>query len=307
MSLAFFIAQQHPASPQRQILNTQKKKESVMDIIVSKDLKKKFKLKHGQKVNNNGVISNEIEVLDGFDLKIKKGEFLVLVGPSGSGKSVFLDIVGGLSTPSSGVVYLDDQLVEAPSAKTGYVFQQYALFPWRTALSNIEFGLESRGVPKEERVKTARELLAIFGLSDFEDRFPYQLSGGMQQRVAIARALATKPEVLLMDEPFAALDAQTREILQNELIRIWEGTDTTVIFVTHSIDEAVFLADRVAVVTARPGKVKEIIDIDLPRPREGDVRSSSEFASNRHRVWDALKAEVNKAQQDWKLAPALAG
>jgi NitT/TauT family transport system ATP-binding protein len=277
-----------------------------MDIIVSKDLKKKFKLKHNQQVNNNGVISNEIEVLDGFDLTIKKGEFLVLVGPSGSGKSVFLDIVGGLSAPTSGVVYLDDQLVEAPSAKTGYVFQQYALFPWRTALSNIEFGLETRGVPKEERVKTARELLAIFGLSDFEDRFPYQLSGGMQQRVAIARALATKPEVLLMDEPFAALDAQTREILQNELIRIWEGTDTTVIFVTHSIDEAVFLADRVAVVTARPGKVKEIIDIDLPRPRDVDVRSSCEFASNRHRVWDALKAEVNKAQQDWKLAPALA-
>jgi NitT/TauT family transport system ATP-binding protein len=277
-----------------------------MDIIVSKDLKKKFKLKHNQQVNNNGVISNEIEVLDGFDLKIKKGEFLVLVGPSGSGKSVFLDIVGGLSAPTSGVVYLDDQLVEAPSAKTAYVFQQYALFPWRTALSNIEFGLESRGVPKEERVKTARELLAIFGLSDFEDRFPYQLSGGMQQRVAIARALATKPEVLLMDEPFAALDAQTREILQNELIRIWEGTDTTVIFVTHSIDEAVFLADRVAVVTARPGKVKEIIDIDLPRPRDVDVRSSSEFASNRHRVWDALKAEVNKAQQDWKLAPSTA-
>jgi NitT/TauT family transport system ATP-binding protein len=277
-----------------------------MDIIVSKDLKKKFKLKHNQQVNNNGVISNEIEVLDGFDLKIKKGEFLVLVGPSGSGKSVFLDIVGGLSAPTSGVVYLDDQVVEAPSAKTGYVFQQYALFPWRTALSNIEFGLESRGVPKEERVQTARELLAVFGLSDFEDRFPYQLSGGMQQRVAIARALATKPEVLLMDEPFAALDAQTREILQNELIRIWEGTDTTVIFVTHSIDEAVFLADRVAVVTARPGKVKEIIDIDLPRPRDVDVRSSCEFASNRHRVWDALKAEVNKAQQDWKLAPALA-
>jgi len=278
-----------------------------MHIIESKDLKKKFKLKHGQQVNNNGVISNEIEVLDGFDLNIIKGEFLVLVGPSGSGKSVFLDIVGGLSAPTSGVVYLDGQLVEVPSAKTGYVFQQYALFPWRTALSNIEFGLESRGVPKEERVTIARELLSLFGLSDFEDRFPYQLSGGMQQRVAIARALAPKPEVLLMDEPFAALDAQTREILQNELIRIWEGTDTTVIFVTHSIDEAVFLADRVAVVTARPGKIKDIIEIDMPRPRDGDIRSSSEFASNRHRVWDALKSEVNKAQQDWKLAPALAG
>lgn len=275
----------------------------VMDIIVAKNLKKKFKLKHGQQVNNNGVKSNEIEALSGFDLKIKKGEFLVLVGPSGSGKSVFLDLVGGLSTPTSGVVYLDDKKIEGPSAKTGYVFQQYALFPWKTALSNIEFGLESRGVLKEERVKIARELLSLFGLSDFEDRFPYQLSGGMQQRVAIARALATKPEVLLMDEPFAALDAQTREILQNELIRIWEGTDTTVIFVTHSIDEAVFLADRVAVVTARPGKIKDIIDIDLPRPRNGDIRSSSDFAANRLKVWDALKAEVSKAQQDWKLAP----
>ena len=237
-------------------------------------------------------------------LTSRSGEFLVLVGPSGSGKSVFLDLVGGLSAPTSGVVYLDDKPVEAPSDKTGYVFQQYALFPWRTALSNIEFGLESRGVVKDERVKIARELLSLFGLSDFEDRYPYQLSGGMQQRVAIARALATKPEVLLMDEPFAALDAQTREILQNELIRIWEGTDTTVIFVTHSIDEAVFLADRVAVVTARPGKIKEIIEIDLPRPRNGDVRSSSEFAANRLKVWGALKSEVNKAQQDWKLASA---
>jgi NitT/TauT family transport system ATP-binding protein len=275
----------------------------VMDIIVAENVNKKFKLKQGQQVNNNGIISNEIEVLKGFSLTIKKGEFLVLVGPSGSGKSVFLDLVGGLSTPTSGIVYLDGKPVESTSAKTGYVFQQYALFPWRTALSNIEFGLESRGTPKEERVRIARELLSIFGLSDFEDRFPYQLSGGMQQRVAIARALATKPEVLLMDEPFAALDAQTREILQNELIKIWEGTNTTVIFVTHSIDEAVFLADRVAVVTARPGRIKAIIDIDLPRPRKGDVRSNSEFAANRHKVWGALKAEVNKAQKEWKLAP----
>ncbi|MCX6179641.1 MAG: ABC transporter ATP-binding protein [Chlorobiales bacterium] len=274
-----------------------------MDIIIAEKVNKKFQLKQGQNINNNGVASNQIEVLSGFDLKIKKGEFLVLVGPSGSGKSVFLDLVGGLSNPTSGVVYLDDKPVEAPSSKTAYVFQQYALFPWRTALSNIEFGLESRGVLKEERVKIARELLSLFGLSDFEDRFPYQLSGGMQQRVAIARALATKPEVLLMDEPFAALDAQTREILQNELIRIWEGTQTTVIFVTHSIDEAVFLADRVAVVTARPGRIKEIIEIDLPRPRNAELRSSNEFAANRHKVWGALKAEVNKAQQDWKLAP----
>ncbi|HWQ25748.1 MAG TPA: ABC transporter ATP-binding protein [Chlorobaculum sp.] len=273
-----------------------------MDIIVAENIRKKFKLKNGQKVKNNGVVSDEVEALSGFNLKIRKGEFLVLVGPSGSGKSVFLDLVSGLSSPTSGVVYLDGKPVQAPSAKTGYVFQQYALFPWRTALSNVECGLEAKGVAKDERVRIARELLSLFGLSDFEDRFPYQLSGGMQQRVSIARALATKPEVLLMDEPFAALDAQTREILQNELIRIWEGTDTTVIFVTHSIDEAVFLADRVAIVTARPGRIKDVIDIDLPRPRTGEVRSSSEFASNRHKVWLALKSEVTKAEQYSKLA-----
>lgn len=277
-----------------------------MDIIVADNVYKKFKLKHGQQVNNNGVISNEIEVLKGFNLKIKKGEFFVLVGPSGSGKSVFLDIVGGLSAPTDGVVYLNGNPVTAPSVKTGYVFQQYALFPWRTALSNVEFGLESRGVPKEERLEIARDLLSLFGLSHFEDRFPYQLSGGMQQRVAIARALATKPEVLLMDEPFAALDAQTREVLQNELIRIWEGTDTTVLFVTHSIDEAVFLADRVGVITARPSRIKSIIDIDLPRPRNGEIRSSNEFAANRHTVWSALKAEVNKAQQHSTVSSVLA-
>jgi len=161
-------------------------------------------------------------------------------------------------------------------------------------------------VSKESRKKIALELLGIFGLSDFADRFPYQLSGGMQQRVAIARSLATNPDVLLMDEPFAALDAQTREILQNELIKIWEKTKPTVVFVTHSIEEAVFLADRVAVMTARPGKIKEIIEIDLPRPRSEDVRSTPAFAANRERVWLALKDEVNKAQKDWALASVYA-
>jgi NitT/TauT family transport system ATP-binding protein len=277
-----------------------------LEKIKADGVKKKFKLKEGQQVNNNGSVSNEIEVLSGVDLKIRNGEFLVLVGPSGCGKSVFLDIIGGLTNPTSGRVYHDDKQIEGPNLKTGYVFQQYALFPWRNALSNIEFGLETQGVPKEERVKIARKLLSQFGLSGFEDRFPYQLSGGMQQRVAIARALATNPDVLLMDEPFAALDAQTREILQNELLRIWEGTQTTVIFVTHSIDEAIFLADRVAVMTARPGVIKQIVEIDLPRPRNGSIRSSSEFATNRHKVWDALKAEVIKAQKDWELASVYA-
>ncbi len=274
--------------------------------IKAEGVKKKFKLKEGQQVNNNGTVSNEVEVLNGVDLSIRNGEFLTLVGPSGCGKSVFLDIIGGLTNATSGEVHMDGKPIEGPSSKTGYVFQQYALFPWRNALSNIEFGLEAKDIPKEERTKTAKKLLSLFGLSGFEDRFPYQLSGGMQQRVAIARALATNPDVLLMDEPFAALDAQTREILQNELLRIWGGTRTTVIFVTHSIDEAVFLADRVAVMTARPGVIKQIIEIDLPRPRDGDIRSSTEFADNRYKVWTALKEEVIKAQKDWELASVYA-
>ncbi len=277
-----------------------------MDKIRTENITKKFKLKDGQKVTRNGSISNEVEVLAGVNLNIRKGEFLTLVGPSGCGKSVFLDIIGGLTNHTSGKVYIDDKILDGPNIKTAYVFQQYALFPWRNALSNIEFGLEMRKIPKEERRQIARKLLSQFGLSDFGDRFPYQLSGGMQQRVAIARALATNPDVLLMDEPYAALDAQTREILQNELLKIWENTDTTVIFVTHSIDEAVFLADRVAVMTARPGIIKTIIDIDLSRPRGVDVRSSAEFADNRHKVWGALKEEVLKAQKDWELASVYA-
>ncbi|NJD53958.1 MAG: ABC transporter ATP-binding protein [Candidatus Methanoperedens sp.] len=277
-----------------------------MEKVKAQGVKKKFKLKESQTVNNNGLVSNEIDVLNGVDLSIRTGEFLVVVGPSGCGKSVLLDIIAGLTNSTSGKVYLDDKPVEKPDIKTGYVFQQYALFPWRNALSNIEFGLETQNIPKEERTKTAKKLLSVFGLSDFWDRFPYQLSGGMQQRVAIARALATNPELLLMDEPFAALDAQTREILQNELLRIWEGTGTTVVFVTHSIDEAVFLADRVVVMTARPGIVKEVVDIDLPRPRNGDIRSSPEFADNRHKVWGILKGEVIKAQKDWELASVYA-
>lgn len=277
-----------------------------MDRITVTDVHKTFQLKPGQYVNVDGRESNQITVLDGVDLTIRKGEFITLVGPSGSGKSVLLDIIGGLTQASEGVVHIDGTKIFRPDPKTGYVFQQYALFPWRTALANIEYALEVRGVPKRERTEKARYFLSLFGLSGFEDRFPNQLSGGMQQRVAIARALATDPEVLLMDEPFAALDAQTREILQAELLRIWEKINTTVIFVTHSIDEAIYLADRIVVMTARPGTVKEIIDIDLPRPREGDIRASTEFNAHRGRVWEALRDEVNKAQKDWALSPAYA-
>ncbi|ESZ21031.1 ABC transporter ATP-binding protein [Mesorhizobium sp. L2C084A000] len=275
-----------------------------MDRIVVSDISKTFQLKPGQFVTVDGEATDRVTVLDGVDLSIRKGEFITLVGPSGSGKSVLLDIIGGLTQATGGNVQLDGRRITRPDPKTGYVFQQYALFPWRTALANIEYALEVRGVAKAERTATARHLLALFGLAGFEDRFPNQLSGGMQQRVAIARALASNPEVLLMDEPFAALDQQTRELLQGELLRIWGKINTTVIFVTHSIDEAIFLADRVVVMTARPGAVKEIIDIDLPRPRDGDIRASAEFNAYRARVWDVLRDEVNKAQKDWTLSPA---
>ncbi|TGS48385.1 MULTISPECIES: ABC transporter ATP-binding protein [unclassified Mesorhizobium] len=275
-----------------------------MDRIVVNDISKTFQLKPGQFVTVDGQATDRVTVLDGVDLAIRKGEFITLVGPSGSGKSVLLDIIGGLTQATGGEVQLDGRRITKPDPKTGYVFQQYALFPWRTALANIEYALEVRGVAKAERTATARHLLSLFGLAGFEDRFPNQLSGGMQQRVAIARALASNPEVLLMDEPFAALDQQTRELLQGELLRIWGKIKTTVIFVTHSIDEAIFLADRVVVMTARPGAVKEIIDIDLPRPRDGDIRASTEFNLYRARVWDVLRDEVNKAQKDWTLSPA---
>ena len=277
-----------------------------MDRITVTDIRKTFQLKPGQHITIDGRPSDRVTVLDGVDLSIRKGEFITLVGPSGSGKSVLLDIIGGLTQATDGVVRLDGNVIVKPDPKTGYVFQQYALFPWRTALANIEYALEVRGVPKHERSGRARHFLSLFGLSGFEDRYPNQLSGGMQQRVAIARALATEPQVLLMDEPFAALDAQTRDILQSELLKIWEKINTTVIFVTHSIDEAIYLADRIVVMTARPGRVKEIIDIDLSRPRDGDIRASTEFNAHRARVWEALRDEVNKAQSDGAFSPSFA-
>jgi len=273
-----------------------------MERIEVSALRKTFTLKQGQTVTVDGVASNRIAVLDGVDLTIGRGEFITLVGPSGSGKSVLLDVITGLTEATSGVARIDGVEVAKPHARTAYVFQQYALFPWRTALQNIEYALEVRGIAAAERREKARYFLHLFGLKGFEDRFPSQLSGGMQQRVAIARALSTDPQVLLMDEPFAALDAQTRDILQSELLRIWEQIKTTVVFVTHAIDEAIYLADRVVVMTARPASVKEIVKIDLPRPRDLDIRNSEAFNAYRGRVWESLRDEVVKAQRDWALA-----
>jgi NitT/TauT family transport system ATP-binding protein len=241
--------------------------------------------------------STQFNALDDITLEITEGEFLVVVGPSGSGKSTLLDLLGGLSKPTSGRILLDGVEVAGPGLDRGIVFQQYALFPWRSAQRNVEFGLEAKRLPRRERSDLARHYLELVGLTGFEDRYPHELSGGMKQRVAIARSLAYDPDVLLMDEPFAALDAQTRESLQEELLRIWEKTGKTIVFITHGIDEAVYLGRRVAVLTSRPGRIKEVVDIDLgSRLAVDDVRSSSEFAAHRHRVWSLLHDEVATAQ-----------
>ncbi|WP_082084072.1 ABC transporter ATP-binding protein [Paenibacillus beijingensis] len=237
-----------------------------------------------------------ISVLNDFNIDVREGEFLAILGPSGCGKSTFLNILAGLSRQTGGEITVDGEPVNGVNRKHGVVFQGYALFPWRTVQQNVEVGLQIRGVPKKERKKIALEYIQLVGLQSFANRYPHELSGGMRQRVAIARSLAYQPDVLLMDEPFAALDAQTREILQSELLRIWDAHKKTIIFITHSLDEAIFLADRVAIMTARPGTIKEIIDIPLERPRSADIRNSESFVKLRQRAWSILKDEVEQSQ-----------
>lgn len=238
----------------------------------------------------------EFVALQDINLKVRKGEFIAIVGPSGCGKSTLLDILAGLAQPTSGSILIDGKKVTGPALDRGIVLQGYALFPWRTVRQNVEFGLEIKKIPKKERKDTSSHFINLVGLDGFSDHFPHELSGGMKQRVAIARALAYDPEVLLMDEPFAAVDAQTRETMQDELLRIWEETGKTIVFVTHSIEEAVFLADRVVVLASNPGSVKEVLDIDLPRPRHNiDIRSSAQFGWIRHKVWELLQNREVKA------------
>jgi NitT/TauT family transport system ATP-binding protein len=239
-----------------------------------------------------------VTALDGISFDVAAGEFLVVVGPSGCGKSTLLDLLGGLATPTSGRILVDGSPVTGPGLDRGVVFQQYALLPWRTALGNIEFGLEAKGIPRRQRTARAQEFLHLVGLHGFADRYPHELSGGMKQRVAIARSLAFDPDILLMDEPFAALDAQTRDGLQDELLRIWEQTGKTIVFITHGIDEAVYLGQRVAVMTSRPGRIKKIVDVPITdRSTTEDLRSDPEFARYRHEIWSLLRDEVNKAQE----------
>lgn len=244
-------------------------------------------------VRNEAGRPERVEVLRQFDLDIRDGEFLSILGPSGCGKSTFLSILAGLTERTGGDIAIGGRPLAGINPDQGVVFQGYALFPWRTVLENIAFGLEVRGVPRAERQRIAGEYLELVGLAGFGHRYPHELSGGMKQRVAIARSLAYRPDVLLMDEPFAALDAQTREILQVELLRIWEQYRKTIVFITHSLDEAIFLSDRIVVMTRRPGTVKQIIDVPLPRPRAPELRHAEAFVRLRQQAWDILKDEVH--------------
>jgi NitT/TauT family transport system ATP-binding protein len=233
----------------------------------------------------------KLKAVDDVSLEIKDAEFICIVGPSGCGKSTLLRMIAGLEPITSGEIWMGDKKITSTSPGIGFVFQEYTLFPWRTVEKNVEFGLEIRRMSSEERNKIASRYIDMVGLEKFKDSYPHQLSGGMRQRTAIARTLAVNPEILLMDEPFGALDAQTRNILQEQLLDIWHKEKKKVLFVTHNVDEAVFLADRVIVMTARPGRIKEIINIDIRRPR---VRTETEVNKVRNVILTSLFEEVQK-------------
>lgn len=227
--------------------------------------------------------------LEDISLEIADKEFVCLIGPSGCGKTTLLRIIAGLETATGGEALLNGEPITGPDPVRGMVFQEYSLFPWRTVTENIAFGLEMSGVPKSRRQEVAARYLDLVNLEQFADAYPHALSGGMRQRVAIARALANDPKVLLMDEPFGALDAQTRNRMQKELLEIWEKTQKTIIFVTHSVDEAVYLADRIVALSPRPGRVNEIVEVGLPRPRD---RTSPEFAMLRRNLLSLIQEEA---------------
>jgi NitT/TauT family transport system ATP-binding protein len=231
----------------------------------------------------------EMKALHDINLSIRENEFVCFIGPSGCGKTTLLRIVAGLEDPTSGTVTLDGDPIRGPSPERGMVFQEYSLFPWRTVLDNTVFGLELKRVPAAEQKRLGRQYLKMVGLEGFETRYPHELSGGMKQRVAIARALVNNPKALLMDEPFGALDAQTRNTMQSELLRIWEEEKKTVIFVTHSVDEAIYLADTIVIMSARPGRIKDVIPIPLTRPRS---RTSSAVNQIRDRILCDLRSEI---------------
>jgi NitT/TauT family transport system ATP-binding protein len=245
-----------------------------------------------------------LTVLDNIALEVAAGEFVSLVGPSGCGKTTFLRIIAGLEPCERGEIRIDGQRVTKPGVDRGFVFQADSLLPWRSVLGNALIGLEVNGMQTDETRQRTGSILRLVGLGGFESYYPRQLSGGMRQRVNLARALAVNPEVLLMDEPFSALDAQTREIMQTELVRIWSSGRKTVLFITHQIDEAVYLSDRVVVFSRRPGRISEIVKVDLPRPRPLAIKRTPEFVAYVDRVWKLIEDDVRASVLSEGTAPA---
>jgi NitT/TauT family transport system ATP-binding protein len=241
-------------------------------------------------VFNSGINNHKKKTaaLDTVNLGINNHEFISIIGPSGCGKTTLIRILAGLTKPSSGEVTIDGQRIQAPGPDRAVVFQEYKLLPWATALNNIGFGLRINNTDDDEWVEKAQELIQIVGLQGFENHYPHELSGGMKQRVGLARALAVNPTILLMDEPFGSLDAQTREIMQDEFLKICRTHKKTVIFTTHSIEEAIYLSDRIALMTPSPGRIEQIFDVNLPRPRHYSMKLSSQFADLRLKIWQML-------------------
>lgn len=235
--------------------------------------------------------NGEMIALNGVNLDIMENEFICVVGPSGCGKSTLLNIIAGLLEPSSGRVLCDGEEVKGTGTERGVVFQQYALFPWMTVKKNVMFGLNLKGIKGKEAEDIAMKYIKMVQLEDFVDHYPKELSGGMKQRVAIARAYAVNPSILLMDEPFGALDAQTRTQLQQELLETWEKEKKTCFFITHDVDEAIILAQKVIIMSARPGRIKEIVDIDIPYPRDQETKMSPEFLDLKNHIWSQVYQE----------------
>lgn len=249
------------------------------------------------KVYGGRTEAGAVVALDGVSLTVRRGEFISLLGPSGCGKSTLLSIVAGFQKASAGTIRQDGRAIAGPAPSRTVVFQDYALFGWMTIQKNVEFGLKAKGVGAAERAERARALIASVRLTGFEDKYPHEVSGGMKQRAAIARALAPDPDILLMDEPFGALDAQTRVLLQEEIARISTESGKTVLFVTHGIEEAVFLADRVVVMSPRPGRVREEVAVPLPRPRTAAMRADPWFVTTVRDLWETLKPDWQKEEK----------
>jgi NitT/TauT family transport system ATP-binding protein len=238
-----------------------------------------------------------IPVLNGVSLSVSQGEFVSVIGPSGCGKSTLLRIIDGLIQPEGGRVLVDGRVVSGPGSDRAVVFQYFGLYPWRSVLRNVEFGLELKGVAAKERQEIALANIAQVGLRGFENHYPHELSGGMRQRVGFARALSLDPQIILMDEPFSSVDEQTRELLQEQLLELWSATRKTILFITHSIDEAVYMANRVVVMGARPGRIVEEITVDLPHPRTSEVRALPRFGEIRAHAWEILKKGIRESAE----------